>query len=101
MIVVMGHDRCGAVTAALQGHEQPGDVGPMLAELRPAVEASKGKPGDPVANAVRANVELAVAKLKKSKPLSAMVEGRELKIVGAVYHLDTGKVELLGERPPP
>ena len=100
LIVVMGHDRCGAVTAAVEGHEEAGDVGPMLAELRPAVEASKGKPGDPVDNAVRANVELTVAKLKKSKPLSAMVEGRELGIVGAVYHLDTGKVELLGERPP-
>ncbi len=95
LIVVMGHDRCGAVTAAVEGHEDAGDVGPMLAELRPAVEASKGKPGDPIDNAVRANVELTVARLSSSKPLSAMVKGRELEIVGAVYHLDTGKVEML------
>ncbi len=95
LIMVLGHDRCGAVTAAVQGHEAPGDVGPMLAELRPAVEATKSMPGDPVANAIAANVELTVAKLEYSKPLSAMVKSGELRIVGGVYNLTTGKVEIL------
>lgn len=97
LVMVLGHDRCSAVTAAVEGHEQPGDVGPMLAELRPAVLASRGMPGDPVDNAVRANVELIVAKLRSSKPLRAMVQGGELKIVAAVYHLTSGKVEILPE----
>jgi carbonic anhydrase len=98
LVIVLGHDRCGAVTAAVKGHEEPGDVGPMLAELRPAVTATKHTPGDPVANAIRANVELTVDKLKNSKPLRAMVQSRELKIAGAIYRLDTGKVELLEDQ---
>ena len=46
LIMVLGHDKCGAVTAAVVGHDEPGDVGPMLRELRPAVAASRNMPGD-------------------------------------------------------
>jgi len=95
LILVLGHERCGAVTAAVEGHEEPGDVGPMLAELRPAVAAAKALPGNPVANAIRANVDLTVDNLRTSKPLSAMVASGQLKIVGGTYHLATGKVEML------
>ncbi len=95
LILVLGHERCGAVTAAVEGHEEPGDVGPMLAELRPAVAATKSMPGDRVANTIAANVELTVAKLAYSKPLSAMVARGELEIIGGIYHLATGKVEML------
>src|SRR5258708_1679634 len=57
LVMVLGHRRCGAVIAAVEGHEGTADqdVGPMLSELRPAVAASKGMAGDPVANAVREN----------------------------------------------
>ena len=95
LVMVLGHRRCGAVIAAVEGHESPGDVGPMLSELRPAVAASKNEPGDPVENAVRANVELVVRNLAESKELSAMVKSGELKVVGGIYDLDTGKIELL------
>jgi len=98
LILVLGHDRCGAVTAAVNGHEGGGEVGPMLAELRPAVAASKGQPGDPVANAIRENVVLMVEKLRNSKPLHAMVRSGELKVVGGIYRLDTGKVEILPDQ---
>jgi carbonic anhydrase len=101
LILILGHEKCGAITAAVAGHEEPGDVGPMLAELRPAVAATKAMAGDPVANAARANVELTVAKLANSKPLRAMVESGELKIVGGIYHLASGKVEMLPESSPP
>jgi carbonic anhydrase len=95
VVMILGHRRCGAVTAAVEGHEEPGDVGPMLTELRPAVEASKGEPGDPVENAVRENAKLVVKKLATSEELAAMVKSGELKIVGGVYDLDTGKIEML------
>ena len=95
LVMILGHNRCGAVTAAVAGHEEEGDVGPMLTELRPAVEASKGMPGDPVENAVRENVKLVMKKLATSQELSAMVKSGELKIVGGVYDLDTGKIEML------
>ncbi len=95
VVMILGHRRCGAVTAAVEGHEEEGDVGPMLRELRPAVEASKGMAGDPVENAVRENVKLVMKNLAASEELSAMVKSGELKIVGGIYDLDTGKIEML------
>jgi carbonic anhydrase len=95
VVMILGHNRCGAVTAAVAGHEEEGDVGPMLSELRPAVEASKGMPGDPVENAVRENVKLVTKNLADSAELSPMVKSGELKIIGGIYDLDTGKIEML------
>jgi len=94
-VMILGHNRCGAVTAAVAGHEDEGDIGPLLAELRPAVEASKGMPGNPVENAVRENVEIVTKNLIDSPELSPMVKSGELKIVGGIYDLDTGKIEML------
>lgn len=95
VVMVLGHRRCGAVIAAVAGHEEEGDVGPMLSELRPAVAASKGMAGDPVENAVRENVELVMKNLATSEELGAMVKSGELKIVGGIYDLDTGTIEML------
>jgi carbonic anhydrase len=95
LVMILGHNRCGAVIAAVAGHEEEGDVGPMLTELHPAVEASKGMPGDPVENAVRENVKLVMQKIATSEELSAMVKSGELKIAGGIYNLDTGKIEML------
>jgi carbonic anhydrase len=95
VVMVLGHGRCGAVIAAVAGHEEEGDVGPMLSELRPAVAASKGMAGDPVENAVRENVELVMKNLATSEELSAMVKSGELKIIGGIYDLDTGAIEML------
>jgi carbonic anhydrase len=95
LVMILGHNRCGAVTAAVLGHEEEGDVGPMLTELRPAVEASKGMSGNPVENAVRENVKLVMEKIATSEELSAMVKSGELKIVGGIYDLDTGKIQMM------
>jgi len=98
LLIVLGHRRCGAVQAAVEGHSQPNeDVGPMLRELRPAVEAAKSMPGDLVENAVRENVALIVKKLADEGPLASMVKSGDLKIVGAVYDLETGKVTMLDQ----
>jgi len=96
VVMVLGHRRCGAVIAAVEGHEEEGkDVGPMLRELDPAVAATKGMAGDPVENAVRANVKLVMLNLATSSELRAMVISGELKIVGGIYDLDTGMIEML------
>jgi carbonic anhydrase len=95
IVMILGHNRCGAVTAAVAGHEEEGDVGPMLTELRPAVAAAKSMLGDPVEIAVRENVKLVMKNLATSEELSAMVKSGELKIVGGIYDLDTGKIEML------
>ena len=95
VVMILGHTECGAVKAAILGHDDEGDVGPLLTELRPAVTDSKGEPGDPVTNAVRENVKLVIKKLEESPELAAMVKTGELRIIGGVYDLKTGKIEIL------
>ena len=98
LIVVMGHSKCGAVDAAVKGGELHGKLPQLIGAIRPAVDRTKGMPGDPVANAVRANVENVVNQLRGSRPvLAELVAKGRLRIVGAVYSIETGKVDWLPE----
>jgi carbonic anhydrase len=96
LLVVMGHQKCGAVTAAAESSEADGHLPALLAFIRPAVASARGRPGDLIENAVRINVENVVRQVRGSKPLLAgLVEHGELTVVGAVYALDTGRVPWL------
>ncbi|HJZ80339.1 MAG TPA: carbonic anhydrase [Pyrinomonadaceae bacterium] len=98
LLVVLGHESCGAVTAAVQGGPPEAHIAALMDLIKPAVDQSRGIPGDPVANAVRTNVELVVKQLRASTPLlSELVAQGKLRIVGAVYSLKTGKVTWLPE----
>jgi carbonic anhydrase len=100
LLVVLGHQHCGAVTAAVEGGEAEGHISVLIKLLRPAVEKSRGLPGDPVENAVKANVEMVVKQLRTSTPvLAELVKHGKLKVVGALYSLDTGKVTWLPDTP--
>jgi carbonic anhydrase len=96
LLVVLGHQHCGAVTAAVEGGHTEGHLSKLVELLRPAVEKTRGLPGDPVENAVKKNVEMVVEQLRTSTPVLAKLESEgKLKIVGAIYSLDTGKVTWL------
>ncbi len=96
LIVVLGHERCGAVSAAVAVTKEPGHIAAVLKAIEPAVEQTKGKPGDPVENAVRAQAIDVAKQLQNAKPILAeRVHSGKLKIVAARYDLDTGKVEFL------
>jgi carbonic anhydrase len=96
VIVVMGHTHCGAVSAALEGGTLPGKLPNLIALLRPAVDQSAHEPGDRLDNTVRDNVVHVVEQLRTAKPvLSDLVAAGKLRIVGAVYSLETGKVNWL------
>jgi carbonic anhydrase len=100
VIVVMGHQKCGAVSAAVEGGggEAAGHLSAIVKPISLAVEKAKKLQGDVVENSVRINVENVVAELRTSKPiLSELVSQGKLTIVGAVYSLDTGKVTWLSE----
>jgi carbonic anhydrase len=93
LIVVLGHERCGAVSAAVAGGEAPGHVAALVKAIQPAVQSTKGQAGDPIDIAVRANVRDVVHQLESTAPiLSESVHAGHLKIVGAYYDLDTGEV---------
>jgi len=96
LIVVLGHERCGAVTAAVSGATDTGDIPDVLKAISPAVEETKGQSGDAIENAVRANARDIAKRLQSSGPIIApRVQSGEVKIVAAYYSLDTGQVELL------
>jgi carbonic anhydrase len=101
LFLVLGHEACGAVGATIKSLKDnttlPGHLPSLVSNLAPAVKATKDQPGDPLANAIRQNVIDVVAKLKSATPiLNAAVEQGKLKIVGGIYHLGDGKVELIG-----
>lgn len=96
LIMVLGHERCGAVTAAVKGDPLPGRIGTFVEDIRPAVARVKGKAGDPVENAVVANVQYQVELLKgTSVMLAQFIQEGKLKIVGGRYDLDTGEVTIV------
>jgi carbonic anhydrase len=96
LVMVLGHERCGAVTAAVKGGELPGHLPALMAALQPAVVGNRDPHGDQVEGVMRANIELTALQLRESGPvLSEMVEAGELKVVGARYDLDTGVVEVM------
>lgn len=92
VLMVVGHERCGAVTAAVQAEELPGDIGTFVQAILPAVERVKGNTGDLVDNAVTANVKYQIEQLMRSQILSSRVQSGQLKVVGGRYDLDTGEV---------
>ena len=91
VICVLGHERCGAVKAAIEGGELPGHIGSLVEAIMPAVESSKNQAGDKVENAVKANIRLQANRLKASSLIHDRIEAGLLKIFGLYYDLDTGK----------
>ena len=101
VVVIMGHQKCGAVTAAAESGEAAGHLPLLLGLIRPAIERARSRPGDLIDNAVHINVENVVRQVRASKPvLAPLVDRGALRVVGAVYSLDTGKVEWLPESAP-
>ena len=99
LVMVLGHTACGAIKAAMQhmsdGDTLPGALGLLVNSIRPAVAKTKGMPGDPLDNAIRANVEIGVGVLRSLQPIVApAVKRGRVKVVGAVYDLRTGGVTL-------
>jgi carbonic anhydrase len=95
-VMVLGHERCGAVEATVKGGHEPGHIGALAAAIQPAVIEAANRPGDKVDNVVRANVARVVRQLKSSAPvLKERVDRGDLTIAGARYDLDDGTVAIL------
>ena len=98
LVMVLGHSRCGAVTAAAAGGHAHGHIGSLTERIRPAIERAVAAGGDVVDAAITANIELAAAELRAAQPtLARLVADGKLLIVGARYELETGLVELLSK----
>jgi carbonic anhydrase len=96
LLMVLGHEQCGAVTAAVKGGEAHGHIHRIVEAIEPAVAQARHLQGDLVDNTVKTHVALLVEHLKTSQPILAnLVQEDKLTIVGAYYHLESGLVTAL------
>ena len=92
LLVVMGHESCGAVKAACSADHAPGNIDAIVKELQEAVKLGGKEPG----KVVRENVKCVLKTIRsRSSIVSHLEKEGKLKIAGAVYSLSTGKVEFL------
>ncbi len=105
VLVILGHTSCGAVTAVAKGAEVHGNIPQLMSNIEPAVAKAKKEHGDSF------NEEMLLASIKnniwqsiedlynKSEEAKTLVKENKLSVVGAIYHLDSGEVEWLGQHP--
>ncbi len=105
LLVVLGHTHCGAVTAVALSHEVHGSIPQLVDNITPAVARAKAKGSnlsqdDLVAHAVNENVWVSIEDLlNRSEATRSLIKAGSLRVVGAVYDLETGRVKWLGEHP--
>jgi carbonic anhydrase len=100
LILVLGHQSCGAVKAAKETiaakGKAPGHIESLVTAIKPAVEATTK---DDLDTTVKANVKHVVQALRSSMPiLKAKVDSGEIQVIGGYYSLDTGAVSFLDEK---
>lgn len=100
LIMVLGHQSCGAVQSTIQvlqtNGSAPGQIAAIVEAIKPAVIAAQSQPGDLLENATTANVMLEVEYLKSSSQIiSNALDDGSIKLVGAEYDLHTGAVNLI------
>jgi len=101
LIVVLGHERCGAVAAACEVVQKktrfPGSIGPMVQSIVPAAEAVAGKAGDFVDNAIHESAVRTARRIATDSPIiSGLVKQGKVKVVAGRYDLEDGRVEFFG-----
>ena len=96
LIVVLGHSKCGAVTAALQGGTPHGHVGNIMEAIKPAIDVAKDLPGNLTDNTIKANARLVASQIQSSQPiLSELAHLDRIAIVSAYYDIENGEVHIL------
>jgi len=96
LVMVLGHDKCGAVTAAVEHGRINNHVQAVVDALQAAILMAEGQEGDRVSTTIDANIRYAVKTLHASEPvLMGACAAGQLRIVGARYNLETGEVKVM------
>jgi carbonic anhydrase len=91
VILVLGHAGCGAVKAAIQGKDVPGQISALFPHIQPAIDEA----GSDLAAATKANASIQARLLRESSPvIGPLVKENKLRVVAGVYDIATGKVTL-------
>ncbi len=96
LIVVLGHSKCGAVTATVQGGAFHGHIGNIVLAIKPAISEAKDLPGDLTDNTIKANARLVAGQIQSSQPiLSELARLDKIAVVSAYYDIENGEVHIL------
>ena len=100
LIMVLGHESCGAVKAAMDAVDHhkdfPGHIQLLASAIAPAVRAVNDTSSSRLINVTKMNVIMTVERLRSKTPiLDFYHDHKRIRIVGGIYHLDSGKVELI------
>jgi carbonic anhydrase len=93
LIVILGHQNCGAITAVLEGQTQ--DIEAIALQIQPAVEQTKNIKKNRLEKTIKLNAQMIAARLQKNPILQKLIEKQLLEIIPAYYHFDSGQVEWL------
>jgi carbonic anhydrase len=98
LIMVLGHEKCGAITAAVEGASEAGHLKFLTSAIQPSVEESRALPGDKIHNCVLANARRVAREIRNSEPvLKKLIQEGGVKVVAADYALDSGLVTVLDD----
>jgi carbonic anhydrase len=95
VILVLGHEECGAVKAAIAGKPVPGSIGSILAAIQPALKEGDKTDKTYLIDTVKRNVLLQIDQLKSSPVLAQLISENQLKIVGGYFDLDSAEVQII------
>ena len=99
LVLVLGHEKCGAVSAAVDGTSAVGHLNALLTAIQPSVDAIRNDPGDKIHNCVVANARRVARQIRESEPvLKRAVEKGGVKVLAADYALDSGAINLLVDK---
>lgn len=97
LIIVIGHEKCGGITAAISNENEensPKEISSLIETLKKGVEPFVGKT-EKLDDAIRYNVDYQIQKILQHPELKELIDKGELKVVGGYYHLNDGKVDIL------
>ena len=100
LVVVLGHEECGAVTAAVQGGEAPGSIAAIIDKIKPAVDGAKnlGLTGkDLIEKSADLNIQNAMVDISGSPIIKEGVHSKQVKVLGAKYDQDEGALKFINE----
>jgi carbonic anhydrase len=95
LVVVLGHQNCGAVSAALSGQEKVPELDNIFPLIDAALKNCTTTDSDPLVRAIYCNVKKSVETLKNSPTIAPILAQKKVKVVGAYYEIATGKVHLI------
>lgn len=93
LVLVMGHENCGAVSAVIEGKTQ--DIEAVASLIQPAVKATEKQKGNRVDNTIKMNAKMVADQLRKSPVLNNLMGKKTLNVVSGYYNFHTGQVEIL------